>query len=135
LHSSLFAALSTPDEPISPSQTVLLKILDSHVSSTTRPNPIPSPNEFLIPLFLSLAHYAKSSMRSGQDDARLPKVFEGLVLVCEGLSGIGLAVQGRLDRREAEEGGDELMLNIMKRDVVKPLIGKSFFGFPLPLVF
>jgi len=74
-------------------------------------------------------------MRSGQDDARLPKVFEGLVLVCEGLSGIGLAVQGRLDRRESEEGGDELMLNIMKRDVVKPLIGKSFFGFPLPLVF
>jgi ataxin-10 len=38
--------------------------------------------------------------RSGRDDPRLPKVLEGLHLVCEILCAIGLAVQARID----EEG-------------------------------
>lgn len=64
-------------------------------------------------------------MRSQNDDTRLPKVFEGLVLVCEGFSGIGLAVQGRRDEGVTVEGGDEEMVRQMKVDIVKPIVGQS----------
>ncbi|CAD6577777.1 MAG: hypothetical protein TREMPRED_002036 [Tremellales sp. Tagirdzhanova-0007] len=122
LHATLFHALSTPDEPISPSQTVLLKVLETHLSSSIRDDPTPSPNVFLVPLFLSLAQYSISSMRSGKDDARLPKIFEGLVLVSEGFSGIGLAVQGRRDRGQKEDRGGEEMSKAMKKETIKPII-------------
>ena len=92
-------------------------------------NSSPSPYKFLVPPFISLSRYAIASMQSGPDDARLPKVFEGLILVCEGLSGIGLAVQGRRDRGEVEKGGDEEMVRDMKAEIVNPLIG--IVEFPL----
>ena len=136
LHAELFPNLGVPDEPISPSQTILLKILDSHLASPDRPDPAYSANGFLIPLFHSLARYGLMSMRTLADDARLPKVFEGLVLVCEALSSIGLAVQARRDEarlegREVELGGDERLVEEMKSveedvGIVKPIISESF---------
>ena len=136
LHAELFPILGVPDEPISPSQTILLKILDSHLASPDRTYPTFSANRFLIPLFHSLARYSLMSMRTLADDARLPKVFEGLVLVCEALSSIGLAVQARRDEerlggREVESGGDERLVEEMKSvgedvGIIKPIIGESF---------
>lgn len=125
LHPILFQSLSTLDETISPSRSILLKILDSHLSSTDRQNPSPNPNGFLIPLFQSLSGYALASMRFKADDVRLPKIFEGLVLVCEGLSTIGLAVQGRRDRGEQGGGGDDELVRDMKTEIVRPIISMS----------
>jgi ataxin-10 len=72
-------------------------------------------------------------MRSVPDDARLPKVFEGLVLVSEALTTIGLEVQGRRDKARlraelVESGGEEAIIVDIKQDVqgqgiVKPIIG------------
>ncbi|OCF76128.1 hypothetical protein I204_03427 [Kwoniella mangroviensis CBS 8886] len=131
LHPQLFDLLGTTSEVITPSQTVLLKILDSHLSSSPLSSPSPSPHSFLIPLFHNLARYTIISINSGQDDPRLPKVFEGLILVCEGLSAIGLSVQARKDSKEVIDddlGGDEAMVKVMKsgkdggEGVVKPSI-------------
>ena len=77
-------------------------------------------------------------MRNVSDDARLPKVFEGLVLVTEALSSIGLACQARADAvalaangtaTESVVGGEEDLVQNMKspdEDVglLKPLIGQ-----------
>ena len=77
-------------------------------------------------------------MRNVPDDARLPKVFEGLVLVTEALSSIGLACQARADAAaqaasgtatESVVGGEEDLVQSMKspdEDVglLKPLIGQ-----------
>jgi len=88
---------------------------------------------FLVDSFKDYSRYALISLRSGQDDARLPKVFEALVLVCEGLCSMGLAVQARRDKgkgRETEKGGDEDVVKAMKNEregLIEPLIGK----FPL----
>ncbi|WVW85680.1 hypothetical protein I302_107718 [Kwoniella bestiolae CBS 10118] len=130
LHPQLFNLLGTSSEIITPSQTILLKILDSHLSSSPSSPPSPSPHLFLIPLFHNLARYTTIGINSGQDDPRLPKVFEGLILVCEGLSAIGLSVQARKDSQTfAQEGsrGDEDMIGVMKSSeegegVVKPSI-------------
>lgn len=75
-------------------------------------------------------------MVSGQDDPRLPKVFEGLHLVCEILCTIGLAVQARLDSRfrgeqetsDSNDGAD--VVKAMKsaddcQGLVKSIICKS----------
>ncbi|ORY35467.1 spinocerebellar ataxia type 10 protein domain-domain-containing protein [Naematelia encephala] len=129
LHPQLLNSLSIPNEPISPSQTTLLKILDAYLSSS-HPNtscPPSSPHSFLVPMFHLLAGYASTSMANVPDDARLPKVFEGLVLVCEGLSSIGLAVQARTDDGVVGDGGEEELVRTMKDNddtigVVKPLI-------------
>ncbi|WWC90768.1 uncharacterized protein L201_005705 [Kwoniella dendrophila CBS 6074] len=131
LHPELFELLGSTSEVITPSQTILLKILDSHLTSTPSSPPSPSPHLFLIPLLHNLARYTKISINSGQDDPRLPKVFEGLILVCEGLSAIGLSVQSRRDAgenlREGLNNGDEYMVKNMKskdesQGVVKPSI-------------
>ncbi|WRT68341.1 uncharacterized protein IL334_005317 [Kwoniella shivajii] len=130
LHPRLFELLGSSNEVITPSQTILLKILDSYITSSPPPSPIPSPSPhlFLLPLFHNLSVYVSGSIGSGQDDPRLPKVFEGLILVCEGLSAIGLAVQSRKDNGESmKKGGDEQMVGVMKSDeqskgVVKPII-------------
>ncbi|GFZ49470.1 hypothetical protein JCM24511_07590 [Saitozyma sp. JCM 24511] len=149
LQSQLFACLSSPNEPISPSQTTLLKLLDSHLSDSTShmrssssvPNYMDNmevddpthPNRFLIPVFHLLSAYAMTSMSHVPDDARLPKVFEGLVLVCEALSSIGLKVQGEKDLqvgdigRGAEEGSDGDLIQEMKdpedgTGLIKPII-------------
>ncbi|WWC93724.1 hypothetical protein V866_000560 [Kwoniella sp. B9012] len=116
LHPQLFDLLGTHSEVITPSQTVLLKILDSHLSSSPLSPPSPSPHLFLIPLFHNLARYTTISINSGQDDPRLPKVYEGLILVCEGLNAIGLSVQARKDSKEAvgDLEGDEDMVKAMK---------------------
>ncbi|WVF72716.1 hypothetical protein IAT40_007534 [Kwoniella sp. CBS 6097] len=135
LHTRLFNLLADESEPITPSQTTLLKILDSHLASSPDPTPSPSSHLFLIPLFHSLVRYTLASIGQGADDPRLPKVFEGLILVTEGLSAIGLAVQGRKDQQKDEavasltnEGGDEEVVREMKsteegKGVVKPTIG------------
>ncbi|WWC63212.1 uncharacterized protein I303_105812 [Kwoniella dejecticola CBS 10117] len=127
LHPKLFDLLSDPGEVITPSQTVLLKILDSHLSSSRSSAPSPSPHIFLIGLFHNLARYSKISIDSKADDPRLPKVFEGLILVTEGLSAVGLAVQSRKDQHRPSEGleGDaELAWNMkdVEGGVVKPSI-------------
>lgn len=67
-------------------------------------------------------------MTSSVDDGRLPRVFEGLVLAGEGLGSIGLAVQGRRDKGEVSEVGEEQMVVRMKSgptNIVKPLVGMS----------
>jgi ataxin-10 len=97
------------------------------------------PNRFLIPVFHLLSAYAMTSMSHVPDDARLPKVFEGLVLVCEALSSIGLKVQGEKDLqvgdigRGAEEGSDGDLIQEMKdpedgTGLIKPIIGISAFS-------
>jgi ataxin-10 len=90
----------------------------------------------LIPVFHLLSAYAMTSMSHVPDDARLPKVFEGLVLVCEALSSIGLKVQGEKDlqvgvgMRGKEEGSDGDLIQEMKdpedgTGLIKPIIGIS----------
>lgn len=142
LQSRLFGELAAPNEPISPSQTTFLKILDAYLanpeSPTGRPREeghMPSSNGFLIPVFQLLAAYASTSIKHVPDDARLPKVFEGLVLVSEALISIGLAVQKSQDSSVTGETHPEMVLvEEMKspddgEGLVKPIIGKlSRFG-------
>lgn len=152
LHGRLFAHLASPDEPISPSQTTYLKIIDSYIHSSAG-NDTESDeqldvinNRFLLPTFHLLAAYSITSMQYSPDDARLPKVFEALHLVCEILCAIGLRAQARADRvdaarklgeiprhfrsdpREGQEGSDVEVVNEMRDaekgvGVVKPIIG------------
>jgi ataxin-10 len=71
--------------------------------------------------------YALASLSSGLDDARLPKVLEGLVLILEGLGSIGLACQERRDKRESG-GGEEDVVKKMKVDIsgiIGPIVCKS----------
>ncbi|KAK1927072.1 spinocerebellar ataxia type 10 protein domain-containing protein, partial [Papiliotrema laurentii] len=132
LHWDLYAKLGDTSEPITPSQTSLLKLIDSHLANPSRPNPSPSPHAHLVVLFTNHARYALISLGSGQDDARLPKIFEGMVLVCEGLVSMGLAAQSRADKAKAsretsdkrQAGGDEQVVQAMKGEtaLLKPLI-------------
>lgn len=65
--------------------------------------------------FTSWHRYATISLSSGQDDARLPKVLEGLVLVLECLGTIVLACQARRDRNEHNPtGGEEAIVAQLK---------------------
>lgn len=132
LHARLLQMLADDTEPITPSQTALLKLIDSHLASTGRRNKTPSPHVFLVDLFRSQVRYCSVSLASGTDDARLPKVFEGLVLVCEGLSSISLAAQSRKDKgkaraTEVEIGGDEEVVATMKGDegIIASAVGES----------
>jgi hypothetical protein len=126
LQSNLINSLNPPtssSEPITPAQTSLLKVVDSHLSD---PHPNTAENEFLLPLFGQLQVYAAGSFSSGIDDARLPKVLEALVLVLEGLGSIGLACQGRRDRNEPA-GEEEVIVRHMQAEggIVGPLVGES----------
>lgn len=135
LQAQLFGELSAPNEPISPSQTTLLKILDSylagsHLAHATSRRAEDSPNRFLIPVFQLLAAYAATSMAHVPDDARLPKVWEGLVLVSEALVTMGLTVQAAQD--DAGPGApphpESGLVKEMKspedgEGLVKPIIG------------
>ena len=125
LQASLINSLNPPttsSEPITPAQTSLLKIIDSHLSDN---HPNTADNHFLLPLFQRLQVYASGSFASGIDDARLPKVLEALVLVLEGLGSIGLACQGRRDRHEPA-GEEESIVTDMQAEggIVGPLAGE-----------
>ncbi|WWD19023.1 hypothetical protein CI109_103480 [Kwoniella shandongensis] len=135
LHPRLFALLSTPSEPLTPNQTVLLKVLDSHISSTSTETSIPlltsgpPTDAFLLPLFHTLSTYAQFSIAQGVDDPRLPKVFEGLILLSEGLSSMGLTLQARKDRGEniAKKSEEDEMVGLMtdgdsEKGLVKPIV-------------
>jgi ataxin-10 len=115
---ALFESLSDPDEPITPSQVTLLKLVDASLEPLDRPNPAPSPNAFLLPAWRGLAAYTTASMNSAKDDGRLGAVLAALILATEGLSTIVLAVQTRVDsaKRGAKhiQGGDEAMVSDMK---------------------
>jgi ataxin-10 len=125
LQSSLIDALNPPtttSEPITPAQTSLLKIVDSHLSA---PHPNTFNDAFLLPLFNRLHVYAVGSLSSGLDDARLPKVLEALVLVLEGLGSIGLACQGRQDRQEAGGEEERIVREMQAKDgIVGPIVGE-----------
>lgn len=133
LTTQLFEDLAMGDEVITPSQTTLLKLVDSALAAppAPRPNPLHSQFAFILPLWHNLAKYAVISMRSGQDDARLPKILIGLVLACESLSAIALNVQERIDEAKyggdvVVPGGDEAMVAAMKSGpqcVIPPLVG------------
>lgn len=75
-----------------------------------------------------MTKYAVASLSSGIDDARLPKVLEGLVLILEGLGSIGLACQGRSDRHEVGGGEEELVKRMKASDtgIVGSIIGEYF---------
>jgi ataxin-10 len=125
LQASLINSLNPPtssSEPITPAQTSLLKIIDSHLSDT---HPNTADNHFLLPLFQRLQVYANGSFASGIDDARLPKVLEALVLVLEGLGSIGLACQGRRDRHDPL-GEEEVIVTEMQAEegIVGSLVGE-----------
>lgn len=113
---------TTSAEPITPAQTSLLKILDSHLSDKHANT---EDNQFLLALFSRLQVYASGSFASGLDDARLPKVLEALVLVLESLGSIGLACEGRRDRNEPL-GQEENIVSEMQAEggIVGPLVGK-----------
>lgn len=128
LQASLINSLNPPttsSEPITPAQTSLLKIVDSHLSDN---HPNTADNHFLLPLFHRLQVYANGSFSSGIDDARLPKVLEALVLVLEGLGSTGLACQGRRDRHEPA-GEEEVIVAEMQAEggIVGPLVGEFFY--------
>ncbi|KAI9637377.1 spinocerebellar ataxia type 10 protein domain-containing protein [Dioszegia hungarica] len=97
LHPRLFGALASVDEVISPSQTSLLKVLDAYIQRNSDIDL--NANLFLIQVLHLLSAYCVIATRSAQDDPRLPKVLEGLHLVCEILCAIGLAVQARIDEK------------------------------------
>lgn len=134
LQAQLYDALAVPDEVVTPSQTTLLKLVDSSLASASpsspKPNPAPSPNAFILDAWLALARYATLSMNSGQDDARLPKILAALILATEALSAITLRAQARADaaerkRRPVVPGGDEEIVAAMKsgeKSVVRPLV-------------
>lgn len=129
LHPVLYQTINPPSsssEPVTPAQTALLKLVDAHLSSH-HANPPLSPDDFLLPAFERMQMYAVASLSSGLDDARLPKVLEGLVLVLEGLGSIGLACQGRSDRSEPGGGEEELVKRMKAPDtgMVGPVIGQS----------
>lgn len=155
LHSRLFGELAVANEPISPSQTTLLKILDSELSSELSSVQADSDraentesaraNYFLVPVFHLLSAYAHTSITHVPDDARLPKVFEALVLVSEALCNIGLTAQARKDKtresgaeetssaslRSGPSGNDAVVTRMKSPDdgegIVRPLIGESAF--------
>jgi ataxin-10 len=115
----LFTHLSVAEEPVTPSQVTLLKLVDAWLDrKTDRSNINPSPNAFLLPVWHKLAAYTTASMNSGQDDGRLGSVLVGLILATEGLSNIVLAVQARVDASKRgttlSPGGDEAMVGEMK---------------------
>lgn len=114
----LYSALADTDEPVTPSQVVLLKLVDAWLDHNQRPNTDPSPNAFLLPAWDSLAAYTTASMNSGKDDGRLGSILVGLMLATECLTAIVLAVQARIDaaKRGATltPGGDEAMIATMK---------------------
>ena len=128
----LFELLRDDTEPITPSQTTLLKLIDADLSSptswlytgTTSATSYP----FLISIFNDLSRYCLVSIQSGQDDARLPKVFEGLILTAEALSSIGLNAQEREDRSEEPLPALTEVLEMTKsvnRGIVKSTVGES----------
>lgn len=146
LQARLFGELASPNEPISPSQTTFLKILDSYLASSP---PTPSsassqsgnggdrPNRFLIPVFQLLSAYANTSIAHVPDDARLPKVFEGLVLVSEALVTIGLGVQASHDASDVPAGAhrEQELVSEMKsaedgEGLVAPIIGAGYSSLP-----
>ncbi|TYJ51520.1 hypothetical protein B9479_007904 [Cryptococcus floricola] len=143
LHPKLFDLLSEPPEPITPSQTTLLKLLDSSLALPPSDHPTPPtsgdyPNTFLVPLFNSLSSASLPSITSRADDPRLPKQLAALMLVTESLSSIGLRVQERIDHAAAlgsedadaggsncEAAGEKSLVQSMKdkeQGVVKPLV-------------
>lgn len=75
-----------------------------------------------MPTFADLARYTNTSIGSGIDDPRLPKVFEGLVLVTECLAGISLRAQEQMDE-VATRIVDELKAESAR--TVETIIGKS----------
>ena len=128
----LFELLGDDTEPITPSQSTLLKLIDADLSSptswlytgTTSATSYP----FLISIFNDLSRYCLVSIQSGQDDARLPKVFEGLILTAEALSSIGLKAQERTDRSEEPLPALTEVLEMTKsvnRGIVKSIVGES----------
>jgi ataxin-10 len=127
LHITLFDALNPPtsnSEPITPAQTALLKLLDSYLSSDHENRPRDY-DIFLLPTLDRLSTYATSSLSSGLDDARLPKVLEALVLVTESLGSIGLACQSRHDKQEAGGGEEEIVTAMKEGAVVACVVGTS----------
>lgn len=125
----LYSMLSSSDEAVTPSQVVLLKLIDASLAKSAPIQPIPSSNAFLLHAWKALADYATASMVTGKDDARLPTILAGLVLATEALSAIVIATQARAEdskrsRRPVEAGGDEDMVSSMKSHdgIVQPLV-------------
>lgn len=113
----LYETLST-DEPISPSQATLLKLLDAHLQASK-----PAPRlEFLIPALLELVAYGRRSMgildgkAASRDDPLLPRVFEGLILVSQSLHASALAEQ-------AGDDGHDLLGQLKQGTSVESLVG------------
>ncbi|WVQ81893.1 hypothetical protein IAT38_004020 [Cryptococcus sp. DSM 104549] len=129
LHPLLFTALSDSAESITPSQTTLLKLIDSSLASSTPTSSTTgdNPNTFTVPLFRTLSSYSLNTIAQKADDPRLPKVFEGLVLAAEILSSIGLRVQEAKDKVVAGveakvDASEEGMVAAMK-DVETGVVG------------
>ncbi|ORX38576.1 spinocerebellar ataxia type 10 protein domain-domain-containing protein [Kockovaella imperatae] len=122
----LYDLLSDTTEPMTPSQGTLLKLIDADLASRSAflfTNPSPQTSlTFLVRSFRDLARYALISMQSGQDDARLPKVFEGLILVAEALSSVGLKSQERKDSNEAPIAAVDAIV-IQMKDSEQGVIG------------
>ena len=133
LQSDLFALLATSDEPVTPTQTIFLKLLDSQLADPATCAPGPStrsaaPNSFLVPLFHQLCDYALVSMQNVPDDGRLPKVFEALLLLSETFGSVGLTVQAARDASDPSRipPGHLHLLKMLKEEqtgIVDPTIG------------
>ena len=142
-YSDLLTSLKDDTEPITPAQTTLLKLVDSYLAQPPHDlTTTPKPHLVLVELFKDYVRYTLISLGSGHDDARLPKVLEGLLLVVEGLSNIGLAAQYRIDSQKFEANvagkeklgqreSDDPVIKAMKADdgIIKPLIGKCMHLF------
>lgn len=127
---------TSPTEPITPSQTTLLQLLDGYHHSSDWDSPAPSPHNetyaFLIPAFYDLARYAVAAMTPGvprngrdlEDDPKLARVLEAAIVVCQCLITVCLAETEHL------AVGDELLSAVREakegeRQFVEVLIGTS----------
>lgn len=99
--------LHSPNEPVTPSQTTLLRLLDGYHHNADWDAETSAPSQrngysFLIPAFFTMAEYAIAAMTPSiasterdqqtlDDDPKLPKVFEACILVCQCMITVCLA--------------------------------------------
>ncbi|KAJ9109344.1 hypothetical protein QFC21_000673 [Naganishia friedmannii] len=144
----LFSILSSPNEPVTPSQTTLLQLLDGyhHNADWDAGTSAPQRNgySFLIPAFFAMSEYAIAAMTPSiaqteqdqqalDDDPKLPKVFEACILVCQCMITVCLAeteheaqtAKGLLSAIRSASEGDKHFISVLieSRDGTTGLAG------------
>ncbi|KAJ9125680.1 hypothetical protein QFC22_000642 [Naganishia vaughanmartiniae] len=149
MQSLLFSILSDPNEPVTPSQTTLLQLLDGYHHNADWDAGTSTPSQrngysFLIPTFFTMADYAIAAMtpsiaRTEQDqqtlddDPKLPKVFEACILVCQCMITVCLAetehaaqtAKGLLSAIRTAREGDKHFISVLIGESASITQGKT----------